>query len=60
MLRDTSVEALSCFTWDALCEELVVKGPTLLAIRKACAEVKQRKRSNIAKKRQPTEDKALF
>ena len=39
MLRDTSVEALSCFTWDALCEELVVKGPTLLAILKACAEV---------------------
>lgn len=50
MLRDTSVEALSCFTWDALCEELAVKGPPLLAILKACAEVKRRKQSSIKKK----------
>lgn len=48
MLRASTAEALSNFSWEVLAQELERKAPTLFAILMACVEVRQPKNPTVS------------
>ena len=58
MLRDTSLESLTSFTWDALVEELRERSPTLYQILKEAAQ--KRRKVSKARKSYIVEDNTVI
>ena len=46
VLRETSADIVSSFSWELLVEEVEAKAPTLLAILHACVDVRRRHRKH--------------